>query len=266
MIITTQGVSQNHTSKTVFTSINFFSSCVQDTFVIDVSLPRAYGHDTTVRYPLLILTDGNWRRPQHAAIHTISDSSIIKKLVVVGISYPDSYDVTAIRRRDFLSGAPAFLCFIVKELLPYLNARYRLTDERALWGSSLGGYFVLYTLFQHPTSSEKTFTHIIAASPAVLETTPMNDKQLNLLEYEALYAQQTDSLLVNLFIAVGSDEDRHRFYEPFLQLVQQLSQRNYKGLNFIWKVDTGKNHFTVWEPTLYKGLETLLKQSDGGNK
>ncbi|MCX7983997.1 MAG: alpha/beta hydrolase-fold protein [Bacteroidetes bacterium] len=256
---------QQH-GESVYTSTVIYSSCVQDTFLLDVSLPCDYENDTTYYYPLVILTDGNWRRPQHSAIQVLSNSGVIRKVVIVGISYPDSYDIKTKRKRDFLSEAARFFCFIRDEVIPYLYRHYRLTEERLLWGSSFGGYFVLYALFQDVRHTKKWFRHYIAASPAILELTPLNGNPMNLFAYEELYAQQCDSLPVNLYITVGSEEDKSRFYEPFKRFVEQVSRRNYRGLNFHWSIDSGKTHFTVWEPTLYDGLRMFLRQSHGGEK
>jgi enterochelin esterase-like enzyme len=247
-------------SSKIFQSIPMYSNFVKDTFVIDVSLPAGYRAEPVTHYPLLILTDGNWRRPQHRTIHSLSDTGGIKKMVVVGISYPDSYDVTNIRKRDFLYGAENFLDFILSELLPFLYSNYRLTDERTLWGSSFGGYFVMYTLFQFPQKTKDVFQHYIVASPAVYQTTPFKGEPKNLLEYEAMLSQQTDSLPVDLYATVGGNEDTSAFYNPFLQLVHQIEKHHYKDFHFEYYIDPGKNHFTVWEPTLVRGLQLFLHQ------
>lgn len=238
----------------VIKSFPFFSAIVRDSFVVDISLPRTYFADTTKRYPLLIMTDGNWRRPQHEKIHALSDTAGVKELLIVGISYPDSYNVSTIRIRDFLRQPEKFLDFILCELLPYVESNYRVTDERALWGSSFGGYFVLYALFRYNDKTQKVFRHYIVASPAALETTLCNGVSKNLFDFEEQLAQETDSLPVNLYMTVGGNEDRVRFYDPFVRLVSQLEQRQYKNFHFLFFIDPGKDHFTVWEPTLYKGI------------
>ena len=40
-------------------SFNMFSECIDDTFVIDVSLPESYYKEPERKYHVLFLTDGN---------------------------------------------------------------------------------------------------------------------------------------------------------------------------------------------------------------
>ncbi len=251
---------QNKITQPVIQSFRFYSRSVQDTFVIDVSLPKTYYVDTTVFYPLVLLTDGNWRRPQHLPIHGMSDSMGIKEVVVAGISYPQGYKVKQIRVRDFIRQPDRFHRFIIEEVLPYLHQHFRITSERLLWGSSFGGYFTLYVLFQYPFSTGKIFSYYVAASPAVLETTAIGPVGKNLFNYEYELFQLTKELPVSLYLTVGSKEDTVRFYNPFLRLVDSLEKHNYQNFTFYYAIDTGKNHQTVWEPTLYKGLQLFLSK------
>ena len=53
-------------------------------------------------------------------------------------------------------GAPLFLDFISKELLPFIDSNYRIdTKNRILCGYSFGGLFALYTLFHNPNIFNK---------------------------------------------------------------------------------------------------------------
>lgn len=61
-------------------------------------------------------------------------------------------------------GADAFYRFIEEDLQPRLAATYSVNkNDRALFGHSLGGLFVLDTLFKHPGA----FRSYIAASPVI---------------------------------------------------------------------------------------------------
>jgi uncharacterized protein len=61
-------------------------------------------------------------------------------------------------------GAEKFYCFIEQELIPAIEANYPVnTENRTLFGHSLGGYFALWCLFTQP----EHFKHIIAISPSI---------------------------------------------------------------------------------------------------
>jgi hypothetical protein len=60
-------------------------------------------------------------------------------------------------------GGPKLLTFLKDELIPYINKKYPSNGSNILWGHSLGGLFVLYTLFTEP----QVFDAYIAADPSV---------------------------------------------------------------------------------------------------
>ena len=222
--------------------------------VIDVSLPASYETDTNARYPVLYLTDGCWRRGQHQPLHAMAKNENVKELIVVGIGYPDSYDPNVIRVRDLIRNPRSYLDFILHQLMPYIEKNYRANEERTLWGSSYGGFFAMYALFQYPRITKGVFRNYIVASAAALETTVVGGTPTDLFGFEQNLSSNTADLSVNLYITVGGNEDTVRFLNPFKRLVLTLESRNYTGFFMKSFVDPGKDHYTVWEPTLYEGV------------
>lgn len=244
---------------TVYSSVSFPSIYVGDDFVIDVSLPENYSANSNSRYPVIYLTDGNWRRAQHKPIHDLARSDGVKEMIVVGISYPDRYVVNSIRVRDFITAPGKYLDFLLKEVIPFIEQRYRTTSERILWGSSYGGFFVMYSLFQYAEKTKDVFNNYIVASAAANQTTQYSGKQLNIFDFEQLHFQKSKELNTNLYLTVGGDEVVSSFIEPFNKLAVTFESRHYAGLNFQFYCDPGKNHYTVWEPSLYRGIKLFMK-------
>lgn len=60
----------------------------------------------------------------------------------------------------YVAGAENFLNFIEKELIPYIETKYRTNDERILCGQSLSAVFTIYALLEKP----KLFSSYIACS------------------------------------------------------------------------------------------------------
>jgi len=60
-------------------------------------------------------------------------------------------------------GADNFLGFIKNELIPYVNKTYPTNGDNSIWGHSLSGMFVVYTLLKEPTA----FKSYIAVDPSL---------------------------------------------------------------------------------------------------
>jgi len=241
-------------------SFSMFSSIVKDTMVIDVSFPASFQVEPETRYPVLYLTDGYWRRGQHQPIHEMAKKENVREMIIVGIGYPNTYDPNVIRVRDLIRGPDKFLDFILQELIPYVEKEYRTTTERTLWGSSYSGYFGMYALFDYVEKTKGVFQNYIIASPAVLETTNFEGTETNLFGFEAMLSGKTTELNVNLYLTVGGNEDPSRFLNPSKQLVDVLQGWHYTGFFMKSFIDPGKDHYTVWEPTLYEGVRMFFKK------
>ncbi len=181
-------------------------------------------------------------------------------MIIVGIGYPSNYDPNVIRVRDLIRSPDEFLDFVLQELMPYVDKEYRTTTERTLWGSSYGGYFGMYALFKYVEKTKGVFQNYIIASPAALEVTSCEGTETNLFGFEAVLSEKTPELKVSLYLTVGGNEDPSRFLNPFKQLVSALQGRNYAGFFMKSFIDPGKDHYTVWEPTLYEGVRMFFRR------
>ena len=154
-------------------SYRILSRALNETRVIEVTLPASYGTDSTRRYPVLVVLDGDLQQPITAtAARFYAETSQIPELIVVGVRNTDrGRDFTPALRPDFPSppeisvagGADNFLDFVGDELLPYIDHHYRTAPLRVLIGHSLGGLFAIYTLGHRPS----LFTGYIVMEPSV---------------------------------------------------------------------------------------------------
>ena len=140
---------------------------------VNVYLPDHYGEPGR-RFPVLFLLDGGEKEDFHhvtglAQITAAYDQG--RELIVVGVEGRD-------RRRDLTSpssvaadlklaptsgGASAYRRFLVRELKPWVAARYRTDGHTALAGESLAGLFTAETLLTAPGS----FDDYIIVSPSL---------------------------------------------------------------------------------------------------
>lgn len=141
---------------------------------INVYTPPGYHEVRAARFPVLYMPDGGIDEDFPHVVKTV-DSLIalgaVRPVLVVGI--PNTQ-----RRRDLtgptrvaadsaiapvVGASGAFRRFIGEELIPAVEARYRVTDERAIVGESLAGLFVLETFLDEPA----LFRHYVALDPSV---------------------------------------------------------------------------------------------------
>ncbi|MCA8964155.1 MAG: alpha/beta hydrolase [Planctomycetes bacterium] len=140
---------------------------------INVYLPPGY-LDSTATFPVLYMPDGGVAEDFPHITNTVDaliKEGAIAPCLVVGIENTQ-------RRRDLtgptevakdrevapvVGGSAAFREFVLRELVPEIELRYRCTERRALVGESLAGLFVIETFLLSPSSFERC----IAMSPSL---------------------------------------------------------------------------------------------------
>lgn len=227
---------------------------IDDTFVIDVCLPDDY--DESIAYPVVYLTDCYWRREDYGSIKELYQLGKTKEFILIGIGYPDDYDFDTIRERDLLREPDKFLTMIINGVIPYVESNYNIdAKDRTFCGASFGGYFMLYSLFQSDGLTKDVFKNYVLASPTFFERTRGN----SLDDYEEEYGKRTNVLNANVYLTVGEEEEESYFQIPIRNFVEKVQTRDYSGLNLTYKVYEGKEHYTVWVPSLLDGLEMYLE-------
>lgn len=125
---------------------------------VDVSLPRNYDRDSTARYPVIYVLDGESLGDLTAAtVRFYSSTNVMPRAIVVAIPNED-------RNRDFTpapvgtftpptptsGGADKFLSFLESDVMPAVEQRYRTLPFRVLIGHSLGGLFAAHAAAARP--------------------------------------------------------------------------------------------------------------------
>lgn len=160
----------------------FHSESLPDDRDVTVFLPPGYDAAPERRYPVFYLHDGqnlfeaarafkkgeHWRVGETAT--ALIEAGRIRPLIIVGVDNTGprrlhEYTPTHDRRRGG-GGADAYGRLLVKDLKPFIDARYRtLTDaaNTGLGGSSLGGLVTLYLGLKYPN----VFSRLAIMSPSV---------------------------------------------------------------------------------------------------
>lgn len=227
-----------------------------------ISLPGSYYNSPDKHYPVLYFLDAYWDTPLLNSIHgQLVWDAMIPELIMVGFSYPGenpNYDV--LRACDFtptrenpanpFSGdAPKFLKFIETVVIPRIETDYRADkNERALSGSSLGGLFTLYAMYERPT----LFKRFIAISPHTGW-----DKQY-LFKRDDSFAANNKSLPVRLFLTQGSEE-YPLFRDPIIAFQQKIAERHYQDFALLNYTIEGEDHSGTKSEGYSRGLRWVFK-------
>lgn len=149
---------------------------------IGVYLPPGYEENPGRRYPLLILQDGqnlfdpatSFMRGKTWRVAESADEAVaageVEPLVIAGVAHAGERRIAEYTpTRDMKLGggeAGQYALMVIREVLPFLHARYRLragSGDTGLGGSSLGGLVSLWMGLRHAD----TFGKLAVLSPSV---------------------------------------------------------------------------------------------------
>ena len=228
-------------------------------YAIYLRLPDHYRAGGGKKYPVLYVLDGQWDFKLLDSVYGgLLYDKFVPDMIIVGITYSGpspNYDV--LRAMDYTpsknsqvpgSGdAPKFLAFLKNELIPFVEGNFQADgSKRILMGSSYGGLFTLYALFEDPG----LFGAYVAASPAVPYDGDFAFKQ------EAKYAKGKQDLSAKLFVSVGSIEP---LAGPVQDYIKQLSARGYKGLKLETRTIEGERHAGNKPEAFNRGLRFVFE-------
>ncbi|WP_353718719.1 alpha/beta hydrolase-fold protein [Dyadobacter sp. 676] len=151
---------------------SIYSAVLGEQRNIVVTLPSNYANDTA-SYDVWYVLDGEWDGPLFTTIFSYMVNMKFAPPAIL-VAVPNRYvagfnlrnrDLTPTKFRDVDSsgGAANYLLFFEKELLPYINKRYRTNWENGLMGGSFGGLFTIYALLERPS----LFHFYATADPAL---------------------------------------------------------------------------------------------------
>ena len=228
------------------------SNVLEESRQILVYLPDDYFKSDDY-YPVLYVVDGDWNYLISSAyVNVLSSINRIPKMIVVAVLNVD-------RLRDFLpthveqvqtsGGSDKFLEFLNKELIPYIDKKYRTKSDRVLYGASNSGLYVIYHLLKNPDS----FKGYISGSPTVRH----DDFFVNKMAKEKISKLN----LVNkfLYISYGANEGDWMI-DPIKGLEKILDEVSPNCLT--WKVERFDDEGHVPPASLYKGLKFIYPKDE----
>ncbi len=191
-------------------------------------------------YPVIYIVDGNaWTSLVSEIIRTNIETGVqsrVEPAVVVGIGYPiaDAFDLTR-RTLDFtflalpshpdpgIGGDPnggdiALMDFIDAVVKPVTETRFKIDRSRqTLVGHSLGGLFVLSTMFNRPQS----FQTYVALSPSIWW-----DHRALLKKAQDFVARPNRTRRLRVFLSIGAFEQD--MTTSYLAHARDVARRSFK--------------------------------------
>jgi predicted alpha/beta superfamily hydrolase len=227
-----------------------------------VALPASYAREPQRRYPVVYLCDGYW---DFVLVYGFTGNLVydraIPEFILVGLGYQgESPDYDRLRAHDYTpvvetqadhtphgsdtGHAAEYLRRLEHDILPFIDRSYRTDPSyRVLGGSSLGGLFTLYALFERP----ELFRAFIAPSPAVVWANRW------LFDREAAFAKQHRGVQARLFMTGASAEDPG-FLDGIRAFDAQIAERRYEGLSYQFRVVPGERHAGTKAESYNRGL------------
>ena len=257
----------------------FQSHIVKADYQLYISLPREYEKQTE-SYPIVLVLDADYCFPiVHQIVRFLSDHDEIKPAIVVGISYPGvaqekfgpihklnrtrDYTPTHVAKGGYgdefqkqSGGANQFINLIDKELIPYLEGKYRVKHDRTIVGYSYGGLFASYALLRQPT----LFQRYIIVSPSL-----WYDRRF-ITRFEGQVNAKRKDLRAIAFFSIGSLEEgtfgRQEMVKDTNQFVNTLRARRFPSFRSQLWVANGEDHHSIFPGAAMRGARFVFSRAN----
>lgn len=211
-----------------------------------VWMPPDYSIDSTTRYPVLYMQDGqnlfdpytaafgvDWRLDETA--DSLIKGEVIRPLIIVGLT---STDWRSEEYADTDTGY-AYMNFIVEKVKPFIDSIYRTLpgpENNIIGGSSLGGLISFIVPWIYPD----IFSTGICMSAAL---------KINSIDYVKNVEEYTGQHKnARFYFDIGSDSLDLKLKPGILDMVSVLQDKGYKlGKDIFWYFDkNGKHNEASW--------------------
>lgn len=225
-----------------------------------VSLPASYERSNQ-RYPVLYLTDAQWQFEQtRSTANFLSRNELIPEMIIVGVANADRTRDLYSTKADFKNNgqtvsfptsgnADQFLAFIERELIPWVESKYRTMPLRILAGHSAGGNFAMHTMRTRP----ELFQAVIAASPWLGWD---DSRELKALEP---FLAGPDVKARALFFTCGGGEGA-AMKANLDALTHALRERKSDSLRWDSMIYPGETHDSVVIKSYFDGLRMIFDE------
>jgi predicted alpha/beta superfamily hydrolase len=218
------------------------------TYDIKVALPENY--DVNKKYSTVYLLDGK-DNFDFVAYHCkkMSDKYAKEHVIVVSIGYGHNrtMDYTPTSAPEGQGGAPAFMDFIQKQLIPRMESDFAVDTNRngrMILGHSFGGLFAAYAFTKH----NSVFGNYLMLSPSL-----WYDDEI-LFQYEQDNRESINKKKQLVFLGIGQLENAGRMQAPFQAFHSRLNSY-YSNMKVLKNSVSQLDHVGSKNPNIIMGLD-----------
>lgn len=220
-----------------------------------VYLPQNYNKNTTQKYPVLYMHDGQNlfdEKLAFAGTWKIAETldSLKLDLIVIGIAHGSEKrleELTPFPHEKHGGGkADLYLDFIVSTLKPHVDEKYKTLIEAKhtlIMGSSLGGLTSFYAILKHP--------EVFGAAGVFSPSFWFSDKIYQFAEYSTFESKK-------IYIMCGNNESEKMVAD--VEKMVEIIEKNARNTPLKTKiVEGGKHHEKLWAEEFGEAILWLLK-------
>ena len=280
LLISFSGRSQINENKKYLEKIGILDSIYSKTLEeyrrIYVQFPDDYTPQSNKKYPVVFILDGEVLLPTVKVFQSFYSGGFTPEMILVGISNKNH------RTRDLTTSkitkkygmpfneengeANNFSDFLEKELIPFIENTYPVTNFRTLIGHSYGGLFTINTLVNHP----QLFSNYLAIDPSLdwddqkllkdsedkLANGNYKGKALFMSLNGQLHMQNSQITIDNV---MEDTTDFTLFARSNIAFSKLVKQNTKNGLSCEWKFYPTDIHGTIAFPSIMDGLISLFE-------
>jgi len=243
---------------------------------IYIQLPDGYNPEKNQKYPVVFILDGEMFLPTVNDVQSYYSGGFTPEMVLVGISNAKNRirDLTTSKIKEKYGmpfnqengEADNFSRFIEKELIPFIEKKYPVTNFRTLIGHSYGGLFAIYTMVNKPDlfanylaidpSLDWDNQKLVSEAKAKLSNQDYKGKSLFMSLSGQLHMQNSTITIDNVMQDTTDFTLFARSNIAFSNLVRQNAKN---GLSFDWRFYPNDIHGTIPFPSISDGLISLFE-------
>jgi len=217
-------------------NISFNSEKLKEKRELYISLPASYEKNTTKRYPLLVLLDGDYLlNPFTGALTYGSYWDDLPEVIIVGISQNKNNQRSVDCGVDPVTGMPDgksidFFDFISLELIPMIYNEYRTTNFKIIAGHDTTAAFLNFFLYKE----KPLFNAYISLSPEF----PVN------MEESMSTILKSSKFPVYYYLSTA-DGDEKKMQETIQNLDTSIKAANNPELNYKFEHFKDASHYSL---------------------
>lgn len=238
-------------------TFNIESKHVNESRVINVWLPPKYDQSDD-KFPVLYMPDGGIKEDFPHIANTLAkliEEQKIPPYILVGIEnterYRDLSGASTVKKHEKYKipmddGAKHFRAFILEELKPEINSKYRTSDKSGIIGESLAGLFVVETFFLTPES----FDYYMAIDPSLWWNNNF------LVKNSDEYFKNLPERNTKLWFASSDAKDIADNCKEFNAI---LEAKKLENLEYSYTEEPSEKHWTIFRAVKERAMEWTLK-------